>query len=410
MKTEKKNIVSKKKVAKNKNNFILPNDDFLKVFELKDEKEILEELDKKLIKEFNLIEGNIYLYDNINSLLPAQTITTAVGLDKYLTYYTEQGLLDWAISQKQVVILPNLLEPMSTKIKSILVIPIVFFNQIQGFYFGLLLNEKNSYTQENLKEIQIIFNLYCLIYLNIKKLEEINNLNNRIILLNKHLLDYSRVLFLEEQIKLFSYEIISPLEIMKANLNLLQLGIGDSTRRIEIIKEQIEKLEKINYQLNQILTYREERNNYEKINLIELLNEIISFSEHQFQKEAINIIKEFKSECIEIVGNKSQLEQVFLTLFLFAWYSMPEGGTLTIDVDEIQMNKIQIIIADTGIGLSEEETAKLFDDNTILQDKRAQLSFALSMVKNIIHQHKGNINVISQIGKGTTFRINFKKI
>lgn len=73
---------------------------------------------------------------------------------------------------------------------------------------------------------------------------------------------------------------------------------------------------------------------------------------------------------------------------------------------------LQIAIADSGIGISKEGLAKLFIDFSKLQENsernKSGTGLGLSICKNIIEQMGGSVAVESELGKGTTFKINIK--
>lgn len=123
------------------------------------------------------------------------------------------------------------------------------------------------------------------------------------------------------------------------------------------------------------------------------------------------------AECIE--ADRGQLEQVILNLVVNARHAMPEGGKLTVATEKImvdgydasQMNDarpgefICLSVRDTGCGMDENTRKHIFDPFFTTRGKDKGTGLGLSVVYGIIKQHGGWINVISEIGQGSVFRI-----
>ncbi len=120
-----------------------------------------------------------------------------------------------------------------------------------------------------------------------------------------------------------------------------------------------------------------------------------------------------------VVGDKTQLHQVFINLCINARDAMPSGGRLVIDAESIAYEKadeisrtflkpgphVQVTISDTGVGMDKETCRRVFDPFFTTKEQGKGIGLGLAMVYGIIKNHGGHVEVESEQGKGTSFRV-----
>ncbi len=100
-----------------------------------------------------------------------------------------------------------------------------------------------------------------------------------------------------------------------------------------------------------------------------------------------------------------QINQVIMNMLVNASHAMaPDGGTITVSTGVVG-NELEIKIADTGRGIPEEIRNRIFDPFFTTKDVGKGTGLGLSISHGIIQDHGGRIELDSEIGKGTTFRI-----
>ncbi len=120
-------------------------------------------------------------------------------------------------------------------------------------------------------------------------------------------------------------------------------------------------------------------------------------------KYKVDVVKEF-SALPSILCYPQQLSQVFMNLIFNAVDAIGEHGTIAIKTYERDKN-IFIEIADTGVGIPQENLSRLFEPFFTTKDPGKGTGLGLSIAREIIKKHAGEINVTSKLGQGTTFII-----
>lgn len=120
-------------------------------------------------------------------------------------------------------------------------------------------------------------------------------------------------------------------------------------------------------------------------------------------KYKAEIIKEY-GELPEIECLSSQLNQVFMNLLVNAAHAIEEHGTITIRSGR-QGDEVWVEVADTGKGIAAEHIKKIFDPFFTTKPIGKGTGLGLSLSYGIVQKHHGRIEVRSELGKGTTFRV-----
>jgi CheY-like chemotaxis protein len=120
-----------------------------------------------------------------------------------------------------------------------------------------------------------------------------------------------------------------------------------------------------------------------------------------------------------VMADSAQIEQVLMNLATNARDAMPDGGRLSIRTERVDLNAdyirmhqyaipgeyALITVSDTGMGMDENTRNKIFEPFFTTKEVGKGTGLGLSMAYGIVKQHKGFINVYSEIGTGTVFKI-----
>ena len=154
-----------------------------------------------------------------------------------------------------------------------------------------------------------------------------------------------------------------------------------------------------------------------------VISEFIKIIKGTFPK-SIQISKDVPNELWAIMGDSTQIHQLLMNLCVNARDAMPEGGNLKITAENVMVDDnlvktnvnaktgsyILISISDTGSGIDPKIMSKVFDPFFTTKEVGKGTGLGLSTVFNIVKNHKGFMNVYSELGKGTSFKVYFPAV
>ncbi len=201
-----------------------------------------------------------------------------------------------------------------------------------------------------------------------------------------------------------AHEINNPLQAVQNCLHL-------ATRGEVTEKKQREYLDMANRELNRLMStvqrmldfYRPGAVEPQRVDLVALLRHVINLLAPQFQAREIRVSTGFSSKLPTIFAVTNQLEQVFLNLFLNSYDAMPGGGDLRISARPSRGDMVEVLIQDSGPGVSEEMRARVFEP--FVSTKQGGTGLGLSVSYGIISAHGGSLDLLSERGPGACFRV-----
>ncbi|HEK86268.1 MAG TPA: HAMP domain-containing protein [Candidatus Aminicenantes bacterium] len=141
-------------------------------------------------------------------------------------------------------------------------------------------------------------------------------------------------------------------------------------------------------------------------NLNSLIEEALQLLEKHVNFHNIKIVKDFEPNLPEVKVDADEFRSVINNLAVNAADAMPNGGQLTITTRFDQANNQVIIrVADTGVGISQENLKKIFEPFFTTKEKGKGTGLGLAMTYGVIKRHNGTIDVKSKVGEGTEFII-----
>jgi signal transduction histidine kinase len=394
-----------------------------------DENEILKRIDQSLIDELGFERNIVLVYDRNKKL----TSRVAIG-------YSEEDVDALLIKIEDNQSLINTLmegnilsSSSSTKqrkefvhevfnIEHFIIAPILTQNGLLGLLFVGNASSEYSVTEGDDELISILASQIGQSLENARLFEEVfrstKNLEAKIQDRTKELADaFEEVKNISktktEFISAVSHELRTPLTSIKGYASLLMSG------KLGEIPEQVkERLSKINTHsdnlvklINDLLDIARIESgkvemNMRKCGIIQMIENVHDLLTPQLRDKNIQWESTIEPQIHDIIADSSQIERVLINLVGNAIKFTPVNGLIKVTARTIgELVRVEVI--DNGIGISAEDTKRLFDEfyrveNTINQNVKGT-GLGLSLAKKIVEAHSGKMGVTSEINQGTTF-------
>jgi two-component system, NtrC family, sensor kinase len=142
------------------------------------------------------------------------------------------------------------------------------------------------------------------------------------------------------------------------------------------------------------------------IDINECMGEVISLLAHQFEVENISLQTSLEPSLPRLVADGEKLKQVFMNLLMNAKQAISRAGLIIVETrSDPAQGCIQIAISDDGYGIPAEHVHKIFDPFFTTKPVGEGTGLGLSVSYGIIQDHGGRIEVQSEPGKGSTFKV-----
>lgn len=208
-----------------------------------------------------------------------------------------------------------------------------------------------------------------------------------------------------------SHELRTPLATMQGNLDLLLRGASQDPQMLqESLQALSSEVARMSRLVRDLLLLAEAdagvQLNLRPVELDTLLLEV--YREAQLMGRGKVKVRLGHEDVAQVAGDPDRLKQLLLNLVSNAIKYTPEGGTVTLSL-HCHPNWVQITVADTGIGIAQEDLPHIFDRFWRVDRARNRSAggsgLGLSIAKWIAEAHGGCIEVESELGKGTTFEV-----
>jgi len=207
-----------------------------------------------------------------------------------------------------------------------------------------------------------------------------------------------------------AHEIRNPLTSIAGSVSMLS-GVPEMNeehrRLLEIVTRESQRLNGI---ISEFLTYsRGKQYHFEKVDLVRLLEDTLTLVRHRMTAEntGINIESRFALPEAWALADGDKIQQVFWNFAENAVRAMRDGGTLKVSIER-QADDWQVSFADTGTGMTAQQTEKIFEP--FQSNFEGGTGLGLAVVYQIVQAHEGRVWARSKPGQGTTLILRLRRL
>ena len=207
-----------------------------------------------------------------------------------------------------------------------------------------------------------------------------------------------------------AHEIRNPLTSIAGSVSMLS-GIPEMTEEhrhlLDIVTRESQRLNGI---ITDFLAYsRGKQYRFDRVDLVRLLEDTLTLMRHRMTAECTGIAIENRFAAPEawVIADGDRIKQVFWNIAENAVRAMKEGGTLKVAIDRIE-NDWQISFADTGSGMTPQQTEKIFEP--FQSNFEGGTGLGLAVVYQIVQAHEGRVWARSKPDQGTTFVLRLRRL
>ena len=209
------------------------------------------------------------------------------------------------------------------------------------------------------------------------------------------------------------------LAVIQLQASLLKAGEGLSSQQLESASEIEKATERAANLTRQLLLFsRRQTMQLRDLDLNQSINDMTKMLRRTLG-ETIQVQFKFAMQPLFMHADAGMLDQVLMNLAVNAHDAMPKGGLLIIETSAVEFDEsvraqsplarsgsfVCLSVGDTGCGIPPENLPRIFEPFFTTKDVGKGTGLGLATVFGIVQQHQGWINVYSEVGRGTIFRI-----
>jgi len=217
---------------------------------------------------------------------------------------------------------------------------------------------------------------------------------------HRRLIEQERLAAINLLLASLTHEIKNPLASAYGLVQLLQDGMEATPDTLERLSRGLKRAKDL---VERLLKYsKPTKPRKVVVEAKELIEEPASLVESECKSRKIKLVRRYQ-ENIYVLANRRQMSDVFMNLMMNAMEAMPQGGTLTVAVEAAPGGMVCFKVSDTGCGIPEDKLPHIFEP--FFTTKKGGTGLGLYNCYNTTKQHNGRVEVDSEAGKGTEFRV-----
>ena len=205
-----------------------------------------------------------------------------------------------------------------------------------------------------------------------------------------------------------AHELRNPLSSIKGLAVVLKGRLGQDGEGRKTADVLVNEVERLNRSIGELLDFaRPEKLSTSVVRLGDIVEKTIVLVQVDAEQQGINLITSFNAQPDKIVADPDKLNQVFLNIMLNAVQAVGRDGTIAVRTG-FDGDRIFCAVEDSGVGIAEEDLARIFDPYFTTKSSGTGLGLALSA--KIVEEHGGTITVRSRKGEGAVVTVNLPRM
>ena len=232
--------------------------------------------------------------------------------------------------------------------------------------------------------------------------EEVRRLTDELEAKNRELARKNRLADLGQMAAHVAHEVRNNLVPVSLYLSLLRRRLPDDEQSLDVLQKIESGFQALDVTVNDLLHFTSDRDPHcQEFSVRDLFLEICDSLRPQLSAQAIDVSVEVEAALVA-TADREMIRRALLNLVLNAVDAMPDGGSLAL-VAASEGNVLQLIVADSGPGLSEEILRRLFEP--FVTTKPSGTGLGLTIVERIAEVHSGTVTATNAAGKGARFTL-----
>lgn len=204
--------------------------------------------------------------------------------------------------------------------------------------------------------------------------------------------------------RMIAHEVRNPLTNINLSCEQLKEFATEDNYANDLLHTILRNSQRINQLISDLLnSTKMQELQFGNVSINQLLDEALETAMDRIQLKGIRVQKQYTPDICDVKVDAEKMKIAFLNIILNAVEAMEDGKGILLLKTETRNNQCVVTISDNGKGIDEESLNKIFEPYFTGKTKGAGLG--LTNTQNIILTHKGNIEVESEVGKGTSFII-----
>jgi len=201
------------------------------------------------------------------------------------------------------------------------------------------------------------------------------------------------------------HDVKNPLAVIRGLTEEVQEQLGDDSPHSSQLQTIRDNATRANTIVSDLLKFARLSNpEMHHQNLQDTVLSALRLTDYLARRGKVKIVAEPSAQPVMTVYDAQQIEQVLVNLIQNAIQAMPNGGTLRVRVGQTP-EWVEVDVADTGVGISAKNLGRIFDPFFTTKPPGEGTGLGLSVSYGLVAQHKGRIDVRSEVGKGSVFTL-----